>query len=88
MQYLKFLAWLWRRSETWKKLYLAGLLIAIAVLGFPPPWDRWIFATALTLTTLCWVGWIVKTVIQQQWQVYQQERNSLFDRIRDSDHNH
>ena len=82
---LGFIAWQWRKWELWQRIFIVSMAVFAGAVLLPNPYDVYV-VLALMFAMLAWTfKWAVWDNLQANWQKYQQERNSLFTTIKNSD---
>ena len=82
---LGFIAWQWSKWELWQRIFIVSMAVFVGAILLPEPYDVYVML-ALTFAMLgLMFKWAVWDNLQANWQKYQEERNSLFTTIKDSD---
>ena len=82
---LGFIQWQWRRWELWQKIFIVSMSVFVVAVMLPNPYDVYV-VLALMFAMLGWTfKWAVWDNLQASWLKYKQERNRLFNTIKDSD---
>lgn len=80
-----FITWQWRQCLLYQKLFVAGAFVFGVAVMLPEPYDIYIIV-ALMFVTLAWMfKWCVWDNLKLSWIKYKEERNRLFDLIKDSE---
>lgn len=82
---IRFVSWRWRKFETWQKYYIVGFHFFIAGVLSPSPWRYILLSVPATIIITLFFKWWIWDQIQNSWQEYKKEKQSLFETIKTSD---
>lgn len=82
---LNFIGWQYRKLETWQKWYLfAGFLFGGGV-GYTGTPNNWASMTGIGIIFFMMCKWFIWDALVSSYKKYQEERNTLFQNIKESD---
>ena len=81
---LGFLGWQYRRMELWQKTYIVGAFFFGLGMGLEQPYKQWAMMVPIALVLVWMLKWAVWDATRRSWAKYKEERQTLFDTIKDS----
>lgn len=85
MEFFRWVAWVWRRQETWQKLWIVAMFFVGMSLSAEGT-AKWVL---LSVPAAIWgfylTKWAVWDAFRASWAKYKQDRNSLLTTIKESD---
>lgn len=85
MEIVKFCLWQWRRFDLWQRLLILVPLLTLINVFVPEPYQGWLTLIAGGILLILVISFVIVDGILPSWQRYRQERQQLFDRIKNSD---
>lgn len=85
MNILNFFKWQWDKWQLWQKMYFIAFILLIGgVLRIPIIGE---YGLPIAIFILVWylVKWFVMEPIKNSWKTYNEEKQKLFETIKESD---
>lgn len=81
----RFLVYCWRSWELWQKMIILSLILNLASVFAPKPWDNYLGLTALAIVAGMVLTWWFTGMLIPKWRAYKAQQNELLTTIRDAD---
>lgn len=84
MQFFRFIKWQWSKWVFWQKMFLASIIVQLASTFMPDPYNDIFRFTGIVVVLGFAVKWFIWDSIVNSWNNYKQERQNMFNDIKDS----
>jgi hypothetical protein len=81
---VKFILWQWRKFEGWQKMFIFSMFLQGAALPMGEPWGVYVSGAGLVIVLAYFFKWAVWDALGASWKKYKEERNKIFNVIKDS----
>lgn len=85
MNFIRFIQWQWRKLELWQKFFVFAMFLQGLGWTRGDELGQWIGLSGLLIIFGFMTKWFVWEPLRDNWIKYQEERQGLFDKIKNSD---
>lgn len=85
MNVIRFIQWQWQKLELWQKLFVFAMFLQGLGWTRGDEIGQWIGLSGLAIILAFMTKWFIWEPLRDNWIKYQEERQGLFDKIKNSD---
>ena len=84
MQFFRFLKWQWNKWEFWQKIFMISILTQLLGALLPAPYGMILTFSGISVVLGFAVKWFIWDSAVKNWKLYQDERQNIFNKVKDS----
>ncbi len=82
---VNFIQWQWNKYEFWQKCFVGSSAFFGAALVAPAPYNQYLSLVPMFVVFSFMSKWLIWDGAKSQWNKYKEEKQNLFNTIKESD---